>query len=291
MTSDFSLLVPTQTQIAEAQQLIVGNGGTPSQALTNMLGAVSRRRSTGTTAGQRGRQERRRQLHRQDRPPDQPNRIDYGTLRFRPQPAGLPARRPGFWRGLAAAAVRPELADAGAAGFGQPAFDAELRQDQRNPLWLQPLSHVVQFARCRTSILQAWARQLRPSTWAPANWDCRRSILAAYLKIWAPALSAFRAGAPARAFQILDNFTWIHGRHTIKFGGEYRRAVIDSFNDNLERGLFSFGTADPTRSCALPRCPGMRRFRRADPGQLLPGRYFSVWRTPATLAATRSTTA
>jgi hypothetical protein len=28
--------------------------------------------------------------------------------------------------------------------------------------------------------------------------------------------------------------------------------VIDSFNDNLERGLFSFGTADPT---ALALCP------------------------------------
>src|SRR5207244_1553648 len=40
-------------------------------------------------------------------------------------------------------------------------------------------------------------------------------------------------GRTSQSFQILDNFTLEHGRHTIKFGGEYRRAKIDSFNDNL----------------------------------------------------------
>ena len=49
-------------------------------------------------------------------------------------------------------------------------------------------------------------------------------------------------GRTSQSFQILDNFTWLRGRHTIKFGGEYRRAAISSFNDNLERGLFSFGS-------------------------------------------------
>jgi hypothetical protein len=53
-------------------------------------------------------------------------------------------------------------------------------------------------------------------------------------------------GRTSQSFQILDNFTWLHGRHTIKFGGEYRRASIDSFNDNLERGIFSFNPEDPT---------------------------------------------
>jgi hypothetical protein len=48
-------------------------------------------------------------------------------------------------------------------------------------------------------------------------------------------------GRTSQSFQILDNFTWLKGRHTIKFGGEFRRASISSFNDNLERGLFSFG--------------------------------------------------
>ena len=52
--------------------------------------------------------------------------------------------------------------------------------------------------------------------------------------------------------QILDNFTLLKGRHTIKFGGEYRRIAIDSFNDNLERGLFSFGPEDPNTLSACP---------------------------------------
>ena len=41
-------------------------------------------------------------------------------------------------------------------------------------------------------------------------------------------------------YQILDNFTWIKGAHTLKFGGEFRRAWVDAFNDNFERGLISF---------------------------------------------------
>ncbi len=49
-------------------------------------------------------------------------------------------------------------------------------------------------------------------------------------------------GRTSQSFQILDNFIWLKGRHTIKFGGEYRRASISSFNDNLERGLYSFGS-------------------------------------------------
>ena len=41
-------------------------------------------------------------------------------------------------------------------------------------------------------------------------------------------------------YQILDNFTWIKGAHTLKFGGEFRRAWVDAFNDNFERGIISF---------------------------------------------------
>jgi carboxypeptidase family protein/TonB-dependent receptor-like protein len=43
-------------------------------------------------------------------------------------------------------------------------------------------------------------------------------------------------------YQILDNFTWIRGKHTWKFGGEFRRAWVSAFNDNLERGLIGFDT-------------------------------------------------
>ena len=47
-------------------------------------------------------------------------------------------------------------------------------------------------------------------------------------------------GRTSGTYQILDNFTWLHGKHTLKFGGEYRRASIENFNDNLERGIFQF---------------------------------------------------
>ena len=47
-------------------------------------------------------------------------------------------------------------------------------------------------------------------------------------------------GRTSQTFQILDNFTWLRGRHTFKFGGEFRRAAISNFNDNLERGIFQF---------------------------------------------------
>jgi hypothetical protein len=51
-------------------------------------------------------------------------------------------------------------------------------------------------------------------------------------------------GRTSQSYQILDNFTWLKGRHTVKFGGEYRRAAISSFNDNLERGGIVFGTGN-----------------------------------------------
>ena len=45
----------------------------------------------------------------------------------------------------------------------------------------------------------------------------------------------------SQSFEILDNVTWLRGRHTVKFGGEYRRIAIKNFNDNLARGLLEFG--------------------------------------------------
>jgi outer membrane receptor protein involved in Fe transport len=52
-------------------------------------------------------------------------------------------------------------------------------------------------------------------------------------------------GRISQTYQILDNFTWIRGRHTVKFGGEYRRALVDFSNDNFTRGLLSFNSTPP----------------------------------------------
>jgi carboxypeptidase family protein len=50
-------------------------------------------------------------------------------------------------------------------------------------------------------------------------------------------------GRTSQSFQILDNFTWVRGRHTVKFGGEYRRISVDSFDNNLSRGQLEFGSS------------------------------------------------
>ena len=111
---------------------------------------------------------------------------------------------------------------------------------QRNPLRLQPLSHVLQFAGCEFRSGKLW-----DSILATANSDCRSSISRCLSKIWVRRGFSIPRGRTSQSFQILDNFTWLHGRHTFKFGGEYRRAAIENFNDNEERGIFSFGP-DPS---------------------------------------------
>ncbi len=74
-------------------------------------------------------------------------------------------------------------------------------------------------------------------------------------------------GRVSQTYQILDNFTLIRGRHTMKFGGEYHRYDVQSFNDNLERGL---------AGCYQPECrPEFHcRFTR----QLLPRQFLHVHR-------------
>ncbi|HST10618.1 MAG TPA: carboxypeptidase regulatory-like domain-containing protein, partial [Terriglobales bacterium] len=51
-------------------------------------------------------------------------------------------------------------------------------------------------------------------------------------------------GRTSQTYQILDNLTWLHGKHTVKFGGEFRRAAIENFNDNVERGIFQFAAGN-----------------------------------------------
>lgn len=52
-------------------------------------------------------------------------------------------------------------------------------------------------------------------------------------------------GRVSQTYQILDNVTWVRGPHTFKFGGEYRRANINSFNQNFGRGLISINFSNP----------------------------------------------
>jgi hypothetical protein len=52
-------------------------------------------------------------------------------------------------------------------------------------------------------------------------------------------------GRVSSGYQFVDNLTLTRGAHTFKSGGEYRRAIVNSFNDTLARGLLNFsGLAD-----------------------------------------------
>ena len=44
-------------------------------------------------------------------------------------------------------------------------------------------------------------------------------------------------GRVSETFQTLDDYTLVRGHQTFKFGGEYHRYDVQSFNDNLERGI------------------------------------------------------
>jgi len=49
-------------------------------------------------------------------------------------------------------------------------------------------------------------------------------------------------GRVSETFQTLDNYTLVNGHQTFKFGGEYHRYDVQSFNDNLERGILDVNT-------------------------------------------------
>lgn len=58
-----------------------------------------------------------------------------------------------------------------------------------------------------------------------------------------------RLGRQDTTGHLTDNLSYNTGRHAFKFGGEYRRALLDVFYDRDARGLFTFdGTAGPWAS-------------------------------------------
>jgi Carboxypeptidase regulatory-like domain/TonB dependent receptor len=47
-------------------------------------------------------------------------------------------------------------------------------------------------------------------------------------------------GRVSSGYQFVDNLTWARRTHVFKMGGEYRRAIVNSFNDQLARGRLNF---------------------------------------------------
>jgi hypothetical protein len=255
--SDFTFLVPTQAQIGGAQALVASNGLTPSPALTNILGLFQSlpgyNGASGTIAGT--------DLDK--------NSVDSFIVKVDHQLTQTESLT-----GRYALARSQQVFPLGGLGFGagsrlpQFAQTSPTRVQLVSASLLSTLSsnkiNEVRFgySRYRTSFAGLDGNS-DPASFGtssvPFNLGSGKLGLpeidfgGTFENLGASGFSIPR-GRTSQSFQILDNFTWLKGRHTVKFGGEYRRATIDSFNDNLERGIFAFFPEDPA-SFAL--CPGL----------------------------------
>jgi Carboxypeptidase regulatory-like domain len=67
-------------------------------------------------------------------------------------------------------------------------------------------------------------------------------------------------GRVSQAYQFVDALVWTHGRHTIKAGIDYRRALVRSFNDQFSRGRITFNNlADLLAGVASPSATSIAR--------------------------------
>lgn len=68
------------------------------------------------------------------------------------------------------------------------------------------------------------------------------------------ASSTIPRGRVSSGFQFVDNVTYVRGAHTWKWGGEFRRALVASFNDVNARGriIFNDTTAVPSPGPGVP---------------------------------------
>jgi len=236
--SDFTFLVPTPGQIASAQSYVRSTGVTPNPALTKMLSFFPQptgfNGTTGTVAGS----------------VKDTNDVDSFIVKL-DQSIGLREQLSGRYAYASSEQVFPLGGLGSGAGSRLPQFA------QQSPTRVQVVSvsllstlsaqkvNEVRFgySRYRTSFTSLDA-SFDPSTLGIDFGTGKNGLPeidfgGIFENLGATAYSIPR-GRVSQSFQFLDNFTWTVGRHTVKFGGEYRRANVNAFNDNLERGDFVF---------------------------------------------------
>jgi len=266
--SDFTFLVPGNNpalpasgstlpnQITAAQALVLGNGVTPSPALTNILTQIFPTPTgfngiAGTLAGS----------------VQDSNNVDSFIAKIDHQLTSAESLT-----GRYAFARSQQVFPLGGLGFGAGSRLPQFAQSSPTRVQLVSFSllstvstskiNEVRFgySRYRTSFT-ALDANLNPASFGtaavPFNLGTGKLGLpeidfgGTFENLGASGYSIPR-GRTSQSYQILDNFTWLKGRHTVKFGGEYRRAAISSYNDNLERGVFSFDSS----ASGLNLCPG-----------------------------------
>src|SRR5271165_4266442 len=286
VTSDFTLFVPTQQQISDAQAIsaqgaLDGSPVPPNPALTKILGQfpVS---NTGSVVGG---------VH-------DTNSVDSFIAKIDHQISTSQSLS-----GRYAFARSQQQFPLGGLGFGAGSRLAQFSQSSPTRVQLVSVSLLSTLTSNKINEVRFGYSRYRTSFHAlDANVDYSAPTLdwgtgklglpeidfgGTFDNLGASAYSIPR-GRTSQTFQILDNFTLIEGRHTIKFGTEFRRATVDSFNDNLERGLFSFGEEDPT---TLVACQGSPLSGCSDSGTLtLVGYYFGDTYPSADAGNTQRTT-
>ncbi|MBV9624437.1 MAG: TonB-dependent receptor [Acidobacteria bacterium] len=236
--SDFTLLVPTPSQIASAQTIALANGVTPSPALSTILGffpaPTGFNGQTGTVAG-----------NVKDK-----NDVDSLLAKVDHQISSSES-----FSGRYAYASSQQVFPLG--GLGSLAASRLPQFAQQSPTRVQLVSGSLlsTFGLSRVNEVRFGYSRYRTSfTARDSNFDPSSLGIdfgtgktglpeidfgGIFDNLGATAFSVPR-GRTSRSFQLLDNFTIAAGRHSLKFGGEYRRALIDNFNDNLERGGIVF---------------------------------------------------
>ena len=292
VTSDFTFLVPTQQQIANAQAISAlgttsGGPVPPSSALTAILAQFPKATGANATSGTRvgG-------VH-------DINSVDSFIAKIDHQIGSSE-----YLTGRYALARSQQQFPLGGLGFGAGSRLPQFAQTSPTRVQLVSASLLSTLSSTRLNEIRFGYSRYRTSFSAlDAHTDFSAPNLnfgtgklglpeidfgGTFDNLGATAFSIPR-GRTSQTFQILDNFTLVAGRHTLKFGGEYRRAAIDSFNDNLERGLFSFGAQDPT---GLVGCQGANPLPGCgDTGTLtLVGYYFGSTFPSADAGNTRRTT-
>lgn len=245
VTSDFTLLVPTQQQILDAQQLASDNGVEPNPALTSILDFYPASNS-GIVPGQ----------------VNDKNDVDSFLVKVDHQWSASQSLT-----GRYAFARSEQVFPLGGLGFGGGSRLAPFAQVSPTRVQLASASWLSTFGSNKINEVRFGYSRYRTS-FASRDADFDPNSLGidfgtgklslpefdfggVFENLGASAFSIPR-GRTSQSYQILDNFTWVRGRHTMKFGGEFRRAAILNFNDNLERGLITFSPD----SSVLADCPG-----------------------------------
>ena len=267
--SDFTLFVPTPTQIANAQADAIASGITPNPALTAILGQFPQptgfNGATGTLAGT---------VKDKNDVNSAIGKLDYNInstelLTGRYAYASSQQVFPLGGLGTLAASRLPQFAQT------SPARVQVVSLSLLSTLSPGKINEVrFGYSRYRTSFASLDAN-FDPSS-VGINFGTGKLGLpeidfgGIFDNLGATAFSIPR-GRTSQSFQFLENFTWLKGRHTIKLGGEYRRAVVDNFNDNLERGALVFGPnngldPDPGTDILAAYYLGLTSFTLADSG-------------------------